>query len=67
MATTTTNMTMQECIEQYKASMSDADRIAYDIAIRQLESSFDIEKSIGLLEYIQENQITIVYGDADAN
>ena len=65
MSATTTNMTMQKCIKEYEANMTGADRIAYDIAKRQLESSFDIEKSIGLLEYIQEKQINIVNNDND--
>ena len=52
--------TIEEAIEQFKESMSPADRAAYEIAIRQLESSFDIEKCIGFIDYINAQDITIV-------
>ena len=52
-------MTLEEAINQYEESMDEANIIAYNIAKNQLESSFDIEKSIGFLEFIQENNIKI--------
>ena len=52
-------MTLEEAINQYEESMDEANIIAYNIAKKQLESSFDIEKSIGFLEFIQENNIKI--------
>ena len=56
---TYTTITLEEAINQYENSMNEADIIAYNIAKNQLESSFDIEKSIGFLEFIQENNIKI--------
>ena len=50
---------MQEAVEMYKESMSPADKAAYEIAIRQLESSFDIEKCIGFMDFVKENDIEI--------
>lgn len=39
--------------EQYIASMSDKERIAYHIAQEHLGSSFDIQKSIGYQTFIK--------------
>ena len=52
-------LTLENAILQYEKSMDEANIIAYNIAKNQLESSFDIEKSIGFMEYIQENNIKI--------
>ena len=40
-----------EQINQYVAQFTPAEKIAYQIAIRQLETSFCIEKSIGFIKY----------------
>ena len=56
---TPATITLEEAIKQYEDSMDEANIIAYNIAKTQLESSFDIEKSIGFLEFIQENNIKI--------
>ena len=48
-----------EAIDAYIATMTDYDRIAYKIAIKQLESSFDIVKSIGFQEYLSKNNIVL--------
>lgn len=52
-------LTLDECVQEFVASMTPADRCAYEIAKRQLESSFDIEKCIGLQDFIQENNIIV--------
>ena len=52
-------LTLENAILQYEKSMDEANIIAYNIAKNQLESSFDIEKSIGFMEYIEENNIKI--------
>ena len=39
-------LTVDVAIEEYKNAMNPADKAAYEIAVKQLESSFDIEKSI---------------------
>ena len=45
--------------EEYMNNMSDADKIAYKIAVKKLESSFDMVKSIGFMDYINKNNIVI--------
>ena len=53
-------MKQEESIKNYEQSFSDADKIAYEIAKAQLESSFDIVKSIGYLDYLRKNNINIL-------
>tara|TARA_B100000674_G_C37495307_1_gene757831 strand:- start:390 stop:593 length:204 start_codon:yes stop_codon:yes gene_type:complete len=52
-------MDATQAIEEYINNMSDADKIAYNIAVKQLESSFDMVKSIGFMDYINKNNIVI--------
>ena len=52
-------MDATQAIEEYMNNMSDADKIAYKIAVKQLESSFDMVKSIGFMDYIKKNNIVI--------
>jgi hypothetical protein len=42
-----------ELVEQYIAQFTPSEKIVYEIARKQLESSFCIEKSIGFLEYVK--------------
>jgi hypothetical protein len=42
-------------IEEYKESLTEQERIVLQIAIEHLESSFDIEKSIGYLQWISKH------------
>lgn len=42
-----------EVVEQYIAQFTPSEKIVYEIARKQLESSFCIEKSIGFLEYVK--------------
>ena len=46
----------QNNIKEYIESLNSIQRIALTIAIRELESSFTIEKSIGFIDY-QKNTI----------
>lgn len=55
-------LTVDVAIEEYKNAMNPADKAAYEIAVKQLESSFDIEKSIGFMDYLMEQNIEIVEG-----
>ena len=43
-------------IEEYLNSLSDIERMAYDIAKRELKSSFIIEKTIGYKEFLKSKQ-----------
>ena len=40
-----------ELIEEYIAQLSLEQKIAYDIAVKQLQTSFDISKSIGFIKF----------------
>jgi hypothetical protein len=44
----------QETIDKYLQSLNDIEKIAIKIAKEDLGSSFDIEKSIGFLNWIKE-------------
>lgn len=44
---------MEKMIEEYIESLSDIERLAYDIAKRELKSSFIIEKTIGYKEFLK--------------
>ena len=53
-------MSKLQAFKTYEDSMNTADKIAYEIAIKQLESSFDLEKSIGFLEFVKNNNIILL-------
>lgn len=50
-----TDTKTDELITMYKDSLSEQEQIVLKIAIEHLESSFDIEKSIGYLEWLKNN------------
>ena len=52
-------LAIEECVILYENSMTEADKIAYEIAKKQLESSFDVEKSIGFIQFIKTNEYII--------
>ena len=52
-------LTMEQYIILYENSMTPADKIAYEIAKKQLESSFDVEKSIGFIQFMKSNKYFI--------
>ena len=41
----------QQLIEEYIASFNSKEKIAYEIAMKQLETSFNIRKSIGYIKW----------------
>ena len=43
-------------VERYVAQLSASEKKAFDIAVTNLESSFDIEKSIGFQEFVQRQK-----------
>ena len=47
---------IQTLIKTYIESLSPHEKQAYDIAENHLESSFDVEKSIGFLKYLSEQK-----------
>ena len=48
--------TPESMIQEYLKQMSPSEKIAYDIAVKNLESSFDIEKSIGFKEFVEKKE-----------
>ena len=53
------NKDNEECmdvyIKKYIDSLDEKEKIAYNIAINHLESSFNIEKSIGYVKWLKNN------------
>ena len=47
----------KEIIEKYIAQLNETEKKAYEIAKKRLESSFDVEKSIGFLKWVQKNNL----------
>lgn len=43
-------------VQEYLSSLTEQERIVYNIAKDHLGSSFDIEKSIGFLEWIENKR-----------
>jgi|TARA_B110000977_G_scaffold197019_2_gene278593 hypothetical protein len=53
-------------IEKYKESLNSIEKKALTIAEKNLESSFDIEKSIGFVNFINEKENDMVNADYKA-
>lgn len=51
--------TMQHVVAQYFATMNEVELKIYNLARDQLKTSFDLEKSIGFLDYLKQNNIII--------
>ena len=49
---------MEEYIQEYIQTMKPHEKTAYDIAVKQLESSFDITKSIGFIEFMKSKPVS---------
>ena len=47
----------EEVIQDYIDSFDELEKIAYEIAKKHLESSFDIVKSVGFLKWIKKNKV----------
>ena len=47
----------QEVIDKYISSLTPIQKIALNIAIEDLGTSFNIEKSIGFLNWIKKNKV----------
>jgi len=44
---------LKHFIDAYIKQLNPQEKIAYEIAVKNLESSFDIEKSIGFINYMK--------------
>ena len=49
----------KELEEQYINSLDDKEQVALEIAIKVLESSFDLIKSIGFIKWLKKNHYNI--------
>jgi len=47
----------QETIDKYLQSLNEIEKIAIEIAKEDLGSSFNLEKSIGFLNWIKKNKV----------
>jgi hypothetical protein len=47
---------MEKLIEKYISEFTEQERIVFNIAKEHLGSSFDIEKSIGFLEWLEKKR-----------
>ena len=50
---------IDELVQLYLENMNAYERVAYEIAKENLESSYDIETSIGFLEFVKNNNYLI--------
>ena len=57
---TSREKTRNELLELYIENMDAYERVAYEIAKKNLESSYDMEKSIGFLDFIKQNNYVII-------
>jgi hypothetical protein len=53
-------MLLSDALDKYLNTLCEIDLIALEVAKRQLESSFEIHKSIGFLKYLRDNKIQIM-------
>lgn len=47
----------KEIVDRYLASLNEIEKIALKIALEDLGSSFNIEKSIGFLKWLKKNKV----------
>tara|TARA_B100001093_G_C26849591_1_gene1024476 strand:+ start:657 stop:827 length:171 start_codon:yes stop_codon:yes gene_type:complete len=50
-----TNKSEKELIDEYISQLSDLEKKAYEIAIEDLQTSFDVVKCIGYKEWYKNN------------
>jgi hypothetical protein len=48
--------TTNELLKEYVESFDEKDKIVYEIAKKNLESSFDLEKSLGFKNFLKKRQ-----------
>lgn len=46
----------QKLIDEYVSEMTEQERLVYEIALEHLESSFDVVRSIGYKEWIEQRK-----------
>lgn len=53
-------LTIEEAVDHYIKSMTPPEKVALEIAKEQLQTSFDIEKSLGFKKHMKNNNIVLV-------
>ena len=57
---TTIHLELKTALDNYVKSLDEIELLALDVAKQQLESSFELHKSIGFTKYLKLNNITII-------
>ena len=53
-------ITLELALEKYILSLDNVEKLVLEVAKRQLESSFEIYKSIGFLDFLKQNSYVII-------
>ena len=53
------NLKLQDVIDKYIESLNEMEQLILEVAKQQLESSFEIHKSIGFIDYLKTKNIII--------
>tara|TARA_B100000902_G_scaffold399823_2_gene472807 strand:- start:1211 stop:1414 length:204 start_codon:yes stop_codon:yes gene_type:complete len=51
---------LEIALDNYINSFNNIELLVFDVAKQQLESSFELHKSIGFIKYLKDNNITIL-------
>ena len=51
---------LQTALDNYVKTLNSIELLTLNVAKRQLESSFELHKSIGFIKYLKENNIYII-------
>ena len=54
------NLDLETALKQYISCLNDIELVAFDVAKEQLGDSFELNKSIGFIEYLKHNNICIL-------
>ena len=54
------NLDLETALKQYISSLNDIELLALDVAKQQLECSFEIHKSIGFIQYLKDQNISLL-------
>ena len=52
-------ITLENALEKYIKSLDEIEILVLNVAKKQLESSFELHKSIGFIKYLKNNSIII--------
>lgn len=55
-----TEINIKNAVKIYLDNMTKTEKDAYEIAVNFLESNFDVEKSIGFINFLKKNNYVII-------